>query len=307
MMHLPKLLSTAQIRVHAAAEDKETLLQELSALLAKTNPKAGGATLDASAIFDAVMAREHIRTSALGQGCALPHARIEGLEAPVACLATLTPGLDFDAPDGEPVRIVCLLLAPLEDPSSTLKVMAEVATLMSDPAHRAAVENAGDAGALYALLNDLDTGQERALRARNIMRKPFYTIFQDTPLTEVTRLLAEHNLEATSVVDKDGRLVGMITCDQLFRYGLPEFFGQLKSVAFVKNFDPFENYFKGLKTAVAEDVMTQNYAAVPEDATLLEVVFELSVHRQPKVFVVRDGKLAGIIDRIAVLNRVLNY
>ena len=57
MMHLPKLLSTAQIRVHAAAEDKETLLQELSALLAKTNPKAGGATLDASAIFDAVMAR----------------------------------------------------------------------------------------------------------------------------------------------------------------------------------------------------------------------------------------------------------
>lgn len=307
MMYLPNMLSSGLIRVHVEAPDKWALLDDLSGLLSLALPVAHGAILSREEIVRAVRERETERTSALGQGCALPHARIEGLTKPVACLATLAKPLDFDAIDREPVRIVCLLLAPLEDPSTTLKVMAEVASLVSDEAQRAAIEAAPDGAALHAILRDLDTGEEKALLARNIMRKPFYTIYPETPLTEVTRLLAEHNLEATSVVDRDGRVLGIVTCDQLFRSGLPEFFGQLKSVAFIKNFDPFENYFKSLKTATAGDIMTQDFAVLPEDATILEVVFELSVHRRPKVFVVRDGILCGIIDRIAVMNRVLNF
>lgn len=307
MIYLPKLVTPDLVRVHISAPDKWGLLETLSTLLSAAAPAANGRLLDATAILAAVRAREEIRTSAIGHGCALPHARIEGLAAPCACLATLSPALDFDAPDGEPVSIVCLLLAPAEDPSTTLKVMAEVAMLMADPATRAGVDAANSEEALIALLRDLNTGEERALRARNIMRAPYYSIYPDTPLTRVTDLLAEYNLEATSVVERDGRVAGMITCDQIFRCGLPDFFSQLKSVAFVKNFDPFEGYFKGVKCAVAGDIMTQDYAALPEDATLLEVVFELSVKQRPKVFVVRDGILVGIIDRIAVLNRVINY
>jgi PTS system nitrogen regulatory IIA component len=306
-MYLPNMLSSGLTRVHVKAPDKWALLDDLSSLLSLALPVAHGKILSKEEILTAVREREGLRTSALGQGCALPHARIEGLTKPVACLATLATPLDFGAVDQVPVRIVCLLLAPLEDPSVTLKIMAEVASLAVDDTLRAAIESAPDGAALHALLRDLDTGEEKALLARNIMRKPFYTIYPETPLTEVTRLLAEHNLEATSVVDRDGRVVGIVTCDQLFRSGLPEFFGQLKSVAFIKNFDPFENYFKSLKTATAGDIMTQDFAVVPEDATILEVVFELSVHRRPKIFVVRDGILCGIIDRIAVMNRVINF
>jgi len=307
MMYLPKMLSSGLIHVNVEAEDRWSLLEELSGLLALAMPMANGKPVSKETILAAVLEQEQRRTSALGQGCALPHARIEGLEAPVACLATLSKPLDFDAIDHEPVSIVCLMLAPLEDPSMALKVMAEVASIMVDDAMRAKVKAAADGAALHALLRDLDTGEEHTLRARNIMRKPYYTIYPETPLTEVTRLLAEHNLEATSVVDHNGRVVGIVTCDQIFRSGLPEFFGQLKSVAFIKRFDPFENYFKSLKTATAGDIMTSNFSALPEDATMLEVIFELSVHRHPKIFVVRDGILCGIIDRIAVLNRVLNY
>lgn len=307
MMHLPKLLTPELIRVHIAAEGRSELLSELCALVATAKPTVGGKALTEDVIYEAVMLREAERSSGLGHGCAFPHARIEGLDKPVACMATLTPGMDFGAADQEPVRIVCLLLAPLEDPAATLSIMAEVAGLMSSDTNRQAVDNAEDVDALMAVLDGLDPDTDRVLTARNIMRKPFYTVYPETPLTEVTRLLQTHHLEATSVVDHDGHLVGIISCDLLFRYGLPEFFGQLKSVAFVKKFDPFENYFKALKAGVASDVMNQNFAALPEDATLLEVIFELSVKGHTKVFVVRDGKLMGIIDRIAVLNRVLNY
>jgi PTS system nitrogen regulatory IIA component len=306
-MYLPNMLSSGLIRVNVEARDKWSLIEELSGLLALSMPLANGEPLGKDEIYRAVLDQEQRRTSALGLGCALPHARIEGLAKPVACLATLSKDIEFDAFDHEPVRIVCLMLAPLEDPSVALKVMAEVASIMVDDTMRAKVEQAEDGAALHALLRELDTGEEHTLRARNIMRKPYYTIYPETPITEVTRLLAEHNLEATSVVDATGRIVGIVTCDQIFRSGLPEFFGQLKSVAFIKRFDPFESYFKSMKTATAGDIMTSDFSALPEDATLLEVIFELSVHRHPKIFVVRDGILCGIIDRIAVLNRVLNY
>jgi len=307
MIYLPNLLSSGLIHAQMAKTDKWSLLGKMAELLALAMPVAGDEVLGKDAILDAVRAQEDRRSSALGLGCALPHARIEGLVKPVACLVTLREPIDFDAVDGEPVHIVCLLLAPLEDPSTTLKVMAEVAALVSDDTLRAAVEAAPDGEALHAILRDQESGRERAIQARSIMRKPRYTIYPETPLTEVTRLLAENNLEATSVVDHDGRVLGIVTCDQIFRSGLPEFFGQLKSVAFIKDYDPFESYFKTLKTATAGDIMTDDFVTVPDDATLLEVVFELSVNRHPKVFVVRDGVLHGVIDRIAVLNRVLNY
>lgn len=306
MMYLPNLLSSGLIHVNVEAQDKWSLIEDLSGLLALAKPLANGVPLSKDAIYRAVSNQEQRRTSALGLGCALPHARIEGLAKPVACLATLAKGIEFDALDHEPVRIVCLMLAPLEDPFVALKVMAEVASIMVDGTMRLKVEQAEDGAALHALLRELDTGEEHTLRARNIMRKPYYTIYPETPLTEVTRLLAEHHLEATSVVDKTGRVVGIVTCDQIFRSGLPEFFGQLKSVAFIKKLDPFENYFKSMKTATAGDIMTADFATLPEDATMLEVIFELSVRQRPKVFIVRDGILCGIIDRIAILNRVLN-
>lgn len=307
MMYLPKLLSSGLIHVNVATGDKWRLLEDLADLLALAMPTAKDEILTRESIFREICEQERRRNSGLGQGCALPHARFEGLDAPVACLAVLHAGIEFDAPDHEPVQIVCMLLAPKEDPSTLTKIMAEVASIMANPALRAAIETAEDGATIHGLLRDRDTGKELSLRARNIMRKPFYTIYPETPLTEVTRLLAEHNLEATSVVDQDGRIVGIITCDQLFRYGLPDFFTQLKSVAFIKNFDPFESYFKSLKTATAGDIMTPDFMVVPEDATMLEVIFELCVHRRPKIFVVRDGVLCGIIDRIAVLNRVLNF
>ncbi|HQL95728.1 MAG TPA: CBS domain-containing protein, partial [Candidatus Hydrogenedentes bacterium] len=128
----------------------------------------------------------------------------------------------------------------------------------------------------------------------------------ETPLKEVTRIMNQHMLESVSVTDADGTLLGQITCDQLFKLGMPDFFTQLKSVSFIREFDPFEKYFQKETGALARDVMTADMATLPEEATLLEVVFELAVRRHPKIYVVRAGKRVGVIDRSLVLDRVIN-
>ena len=88
---------------------------------------------------------------------------------------------------------------------------------------------------------------------------------------------------------------------------MPNFFTQLRTISFIREFDPFERYFKHAQNAAAKDVMSEHFSALAEDATLLEVVFELAVRRFPVVHVLRDGRHVGAIDRNAVLKYVINF
>ena len=87
---------------------------------------------------------------------------------------------------------------------------------------------------------------------------------------------------------------------------IPDYIKKLNSVPAIKNFNPFQEYFTADAKLVAENVMSTDVALVEEDATLLEVVFLLSVKMYPKIYVTRDGRLVGTIDRITVLDRLLN-
>ena len=144
------------------------------------------------------------------------------------------------------------------------------------------------------------------LCARDIMREPLVRIYPETPLRDVTRMMLAHNLDAAGVVDHEDCLLGEITCDQLFLLGVPDFFRQLKSVSFISEFNPFERYFEQESNKTAGTVMSSRFCALPPQASVLEVVFEMAVHHHTKVHVVANGKRVGVIDRILVLDKILN-
>ena len=159
---------------------------------------------------------------------------------------------------------------------------------------------------MYRLVSKRVLGRNGAVLARDIMRKPLANVHPDTPLREVTRIMMTYRLDAIAVVAEDETMLGEISCEHLFKRGMPEFFSQLRSVSFIRAFDPFEKYFEGEGHTLARDVMMQDYAAVDVDATLMEVVFALAVQRHTKVHVLDNGKRIGAIDRIQVLDRVIN-
>ena len=109
------------------------------------------------------------------------------------------------------------------------------------------------------------------------------------------------------VLDEAGNLVGEITSDLLFQYGMPDFFKQLQSVSFVKNFNPLEKFFANQAEMTAADLMTNDYAVVECQNTLIEVIFLLTVKQHAKVYVTDAGKLVGVIGRLAVLDRAINF
>jgi len=83
--------------------------------------------LDAGAVEALVWDRECMMPTGLGQGVALPHARVPGLKEAIVGTGISEAGIDFDAPDGRPSTVIFLVLTPEDDPSAQLEIGAEIA------------------------------------------------------------------------------------------------------------------------------------------------------------------------------------
>ena len=98
------------------------------AITALVRAAAEFAGLDAETVADAVLAREKLMSTGIGNGMAVPHARLRELEAPVVAVGLSVPGIDFDAPDDTPAHVILLILTPLQDDGAQLEILADIAT-----------------------------------------------------------------------------------------------------------------------------------------------------------------------------------
>lgn len=93
---------------------------------------AAAAGLSPDAVDEAVWMREKIMSTGLEQGIAAPHARLEGVAAPVVALGLSDEGIDFNSPDGDPARIIFLILTPRHDGGAQLEILADIARTFSE-------------------------------------------------------------------------------------------------------------------------------------------------------------------------------
>jgi Kef-type K+ transport system membrane component KefB/mannitol/fructose-specific phosphotransferase system IIA component (Ntr-type) len=92
--------------------------------------------LSVPAVQRAVLARESVQATGIGNGVAVPHARLEGLEQPIVGVGISRDGLDFDAPDGQPARIVFLILTAPRDEGAQVELLSDIGRIFGDPAVR---------------------------------------------------------------------------------------------------------------------------------------------------------------------------
>ncbi len=105
-----------------------------------------------SQVFDSLFAREKLGSTGLGQGVAIPHARIKGLrEAVGAFIKTHTP-IPFDAPDGQPVSLIFVLLVPERATDLHLQLLGQLAQMFGDKPFREQLLNSNDPAAIHQLL-----------------------------------------------------------------------------------------------------------------------------------------------------------
>src|ERR1700683_3485697 len=103
-------------------------------------------------IFDTLMQREKLGSTAVGNGIAIPHGKMATLGRLFGLFARLDRPVDFEALDGQPVDLIFLLLAPEGAGADPLKALARVARLLRDSAVADKLRASEDAEALYAVL-----------------------------------------------------------------------------------------------------------------------------------------------------------
>lgn len=98
--------------------------------------------LSREAVYRGLLDREKLGSTALGDGVAIPHCRIDECNAPLGCLITLNNPIDFSSSDGQGVDIILVLLVPSQAAKEHLDLLAGAATLLSNEQTRLAIREA---------------------------------------------------------------------------------------------------------------------------------------------------------------------
>ena len=147
-MELTHILKTRAVKVIGAAGSKKRLFQEIGDLAASAHG------LKAAEVASALQERESLGPTGVGQGIALPHARLEPVKDVLGIFLRLEKPLDFDSVDRQPVDLVFALLAPLDAGVEHLKALALVSRTMRDSALCTKLRANEDGAILHALLTE---------------------------------------------------------------------------------------------------------------------------------------------------------
>lgn len=145
-MDLGDLVSPEAVFPSMEATSKKQVLQDLA-------QKAGNLTgIDGRQVFDTLLQRERLGSTGVGRGIAIPHGRLASLHKIMTIFARLQEPIDFESPDGEPVDLIFLLLAPEHAGADHLKALARISRLLRAPEMIDKLRASGDRNALYKVL-----------------------------------------------------------------------------------------------------------------------------------------------------------
>lgn len=147
-MKLLNLLNPQAVRVQSGVSSKKRLLHDLADL-------AGGVYgIDSGNAVQALLERENLGPTGVGNGVALPHARLEGLDSVVGAFILLEKPCEFDAVDRQPADLIFGLFAPEEAGVEHLKALASVSRTLRDNSVCAKLRANPDPQTLHAILTE---------------------------------------------------------------------------------------------------------------------------------------------------------
>lgn len=148
-MELSDILNGEAVRSGVKVASKKRLLQELAGFAADLTPG-----VDATSSLRALQEREGLGPTGMGDGIAVPHARLPGVKKVIGYFMRLEKPVDFSAVDGRPVDLVFMLLAPEEAGAEHLRALARVSRTLRNPDVCRKLRSTEDASTLHAILTE---------------------------------------------------------------------------------------------------------------------------------------------------------
>lgn len=152
-MDISTILKPEAVRVLSTVSSKKRLFQELGAIAESVYG------INHTQVIDALLERESLGPTGVGNGVALPHARLDGLDRVVGALLLLEKPIDFGAVDRQPVDLVFALFAPNDAGVEHLKALALISRTLRDPSVCSKLRANQDAATLYTIITEAQADQ----------------------------------------------------------------------------------------------------------------------------------------------------
>jgi PTS system nitrogen regulatory IIA component len=137
-----------------AAHEKSAVIRELADHLAAH--VKGPAKIDREVLAKVLLERERLASTAIGEGVAIPHGKLDAVGKLVAVVGRAPDGVDFDSMDGRPTHLFFVLVAPENSTGVHLKALARISRLFKDPEFRTRLMQAKDGQEIFRVIADED-------------------------------------------------------------------------------------------------------------------------------------------------------
>ena len=155
-MQFSNIITLNRVACNVESASKKRALEIISELICTDS-----ADLSQGEVFESLIAREKLGSTGLGKGIAIPHGRLKSGDQTIAAFLQLAEGVDFDAPDGEPVDLLCALLVPPESTDEHLEVLASLSKMFRKPELREKLRNSHDPQQIYTMLIQSSSDNQR--------------------------------------------------------------------------------------------------------------------------------------------------
>ena len=150
-MKFSELINKNYIIPEFKSSTKKQVLEELVEALASNNVE-----IDKVELLNALLEREKLGSTGIGDGVAIPHGKLNGLDNIMLLFGKSGQGVDFDAIDRKPVCMVFLLVAPADSAGLHLKALARLSRMLREKEFKNSLLMASDAETLLKIIIDKD-------------------------------------------------------------------------------------------------------------------------------------------------------
>lgn len=256
-------------------------------------------------ILKAVMEREGVGSTSFGRGFAFPHARTDAVDGMYIAVGITGDGIPTDAPDGIPLRVICLLLTPRNISKLYLQTLSGLANFARRPGMVERLVAVNSPGKMIKLIENEGIRVQKALIVSDIMSAQPPTVGPDDSLKNVANIMFKHRIDGVPVLDKNGKIAGDITEKELLQFALPDYESFIANLANLPELEPFEDLLRQEDKVRVKDVMNRDVVTITETAQVVEVAALMLFKNVDRVMVIRDEKLVGVVSRSDIVSKII--
>jgi CBS domain-containing protein len=305
------LFTPQQVICHLEGLSCEQIIWHLVDRLGAVND-----SLNAADIYELIRKRESCGVTLALPDVAVIHVRVKGLDKLCIALATSRSGLCCTISQGRSactgeelssVRLIVLMLAPLDDPAGYLRAISVLTKSCSREGFIDEMLSFDEPERIWTLFDTANHHLPAYVTARDMMRTNFAFLRNTDTLASAIDMFCKLGINEVPVVDEDGDLGGIVTEDELIRVCLPEYITWMEDLTPILNFEPFAEILRQESNLPLLEIMlfAERYATVDQQSPAIQVAKVMMRRDVRQVYVVRDKRLVGVITIQDFIHKVL--